>query len=57
VTILSEPGATLLVICAWHADFDRNDPRNANASHGICKICEARVFRDDDAAVTSEATT
>ena len=30
MTILSEPGAALLIICAWHADFDRTDPRNAN---------------------------
>lgn len=33
----------LLVICAWCPDFDPKDPRNANASHGICPTCAARV--------------
>jgi len=39
MTILSKPGDALLVICAWCAGFDKNDPRNATASHGICKSC------------------
>lgn len=44
MTILSEPGAALLVICAWHADFDRNDPMNLNASHGACSECLAKML-------------
>ena len=29
-------------VCAWCPDFDRNDPKNATASHGICPTCVAR---------------
>ena len=47
MTILSKPGDLVLVICAWCSDFDRNDPINATASHGICKSCEARMFADE----------
>jgi hypothetical protein len=55
VTILSKPGDTLLTICAWHADFRADDPLNANASHGICPACVARVFGDDDLTRSGES--
>jgi hypothetical protein len=35
--------APLVVICAWCPDFDRTAPANANATHGICPRCVARV--------------
>lgn len=34
--------AALLTICAWCPDFDKADPRNAHASHGICPACLER---------------
>jgi hypothetical protein len=46
MTILSEPGAALLVICAWCPDWDRNDPRNVKASHGVCESCLAKMLRE-----------
>lgn len=49
----------LEVICAWCPDFDRNDPRNANATHGICPTCEARIadewLRDDSGRAVAPA--
>ena len=47
MTILSKPGDPVLVICAWHADFDKNDPINATASHGCCPVCMARMFGEE----------
>jgi hypothetical protein len=37
------PVAPLRVICAWHPGFDRTDPANAGASHGICPSCLSRM--------------
>ena len=34
-----------LYICAWHADFDRSDPKNAGASHGMCDGCAEKFER------------
>lgn len=33
---------TVDVVCAWCPDFDASDPKNANASHGICSTCLER---------------
>jgi len=44
LTILSKPGADLLVICCYCIDWDRNDPMNKGASHGICPPCYLREF-------------
>lgn len=41
----------MIIICAWCPDFDPTDPRNAEASHGMCPTCAARMteewLRDD----------
>ena len=35
----------LKVICAWCPDFDPRDPKNAEASHGMCPAC-AKKFKE-----------
>lgn len=49
MTILSKPGADLLVICCWCPGWDRDDPINANASHGACQACVDRVLGPEPA--------
>lgn len=34
------------LICAWCPDFDKKDPKNAGASHGLCPNCAAKVRSD-----------
>jgi hypothetical protein len=33
-------------ICAWCPTWNREDPANAGASHGICPTCLARLEQD-----------
>ena len=54
MTILSKPGDPLLVVCAW-CDFDKDDPRNAHASHGICKSCLDRWLPAEPVKAQTEA--
>lgn len=42
--------AKLLVICAWCPTFDRNDPRNAFASHGLCESCARKMRAEMETA-------
>lgn len=30
-------------ICAWCPDFNRADPKNAGADHGMCPSCAAKL--------------
>ena len=41
--------APLVVVCAWCPDFDKTDPKNAGASHGICPTCAAKLLAQLDA--------
>lgn len=36
----------LVIVCAWHPGFDRTDPKNKGASHGICAACLARLAQE-----------
>ncbi len=31
-------------ICAWCPTYDRTNPENKHASHGICATCEAKLL-------------
>jgi hypothetical protein len=37
-----EQPKALEIICAWCPTFDPKDPRNAQASHGMCPSCAAK---------------
>ncbi len=39
IEIISAPR----VVCAWCVDFDRHDPKNKGASHGMCQACYAKA--------------
>lgn len=36
-------------ICAWCSDFNRSDPKNAGASHGMCPSCADRMASELEA--------
>lgn len=42
---------TTETICAYCPGFDRTDPKNAGASHGMCATCQARENAKLDAIV------
>jgi len=33
----------LITVCAWCPTFDKTDPANKGASHGICPACSKRL--------------
>ncbi len=39
IEIISAPR----VVCAWCPDFNRQDPINKGASHGMCQACFAKA--------------
>lgn len=40
----------LPLVCSWCPTFDKTDPANLHASHGICPACIARVEAAERAA-------
>jgi hypothetical protein len=36
----------LEMVCAWCPGFDPRDPKNRNATHGMCAACAARFNKE-----------
>jgi hypothetical protein len=45
----SAPLLPMVTICAWCPNFNKLDPANQGASHGLCVVCAAKLQAEVEA--------